>query len=456
MRVTLLGHSSVLVEASGRAIVIDPVFGDDFAEGMLLPCPARRVSPQRLPRLDAIILTQGAPDHFDLESLAKLPRDRVVLCVRDEAVVYGLERLGFTQVRPVDINSLAKIGSCEILTTPSARPELEFGVTIKDSSGVFWHLADTVVTTPMVQHVRGLVGRVDLLFAPYAPQHFAYYGTQRFGYPVNEIHERIARIREIAPNVVVPASAGFRFSDPFAWVNSFVFPVSRERFLSDMARLAPSIRSVAPNPGDAFDIVNGKVTHRPSDSRVAATIADDTHRIEFDPSVEVPAISDPNFDRYESGVLAKHVDDALSNVARFVRDNYDGDPVIAALRQYAASYAVGITFPNGDERWLRIELESKQPAIQLSVARPRPALTTHRTVASLVAARARGERSYTYTAGLARLSLISPAELRDGAVVIEPREPRDPLVHVLGLPWADGRPMWQRHLDHRLARLRAR
>ena len=41
MRVTLLGHASVLVELDGATCLMEPVLGDPFEEGTVTSCPRR-------------------------------------------------------------------------------------------------------------------------------------------------------------------------------------------------------------------------------------------------------------------------------------------------------------------------------------------------------------------------------------------------------------------------------
>jgi L-ascorbate metabolism protein UlaG (beta-lactamase superfamily) len=43
MKVTLLGHASVLVEMNGATCLMDPVFFDPFEEGAVVSCPERVV-----------------------------------------------------------------------------------------------------------------------------------------------------------------------------------------------------------------------------------------------------------------------------------------------------------------------------------------------------------------------------------------------------------------------------
>jgi hypothetical protein len=43
MKVTLLGHASVLVEMNGATCLMDPVFFDPFEEGAVVSCPEQVV-----------------------------------------------------------------------------------------------------------------------------------------------------------------------------------------------------------------------------------------------------------------------------------------------------------------------------------------------------------------------------------------------------------------------------
>jgi L-ascorbate metabolism protein UlaG (beta-lactamase superfamily) len=63
MRITLLGHATVLVEMEGATRLMDPVLVDPFAEGAVTSCPDRRVNSERLPRSDILIVSHRNPDH---------------------------------------------------------------------------------------------------------------------------------------------------------------------------------------------------------------------------------------------------------------------------------------------------------------------------------------------------------------------------------------------------------
>ena len=81
---------------------MDPVFQDPFEEGAVASCPRRVIHVDQLPPIDVLILSHSHLDHFDIPSLARLPRTCNVLCPKDRAILHVLERLGFTNVHPTD------------------------------------------------------------------------------------------------------------------------------------------------------------------------------------------------------------------------------------------------------------------------------------------------------------------------------------------------------------------
>ena len=68
-RISWLGHSSLLVDVDNVVVLIDPVLGS--AGGQKRKAP-QAWSAKTLPRVDGILITHGAPDHFDAKSLRRL------------------------------------------------------------------------------------------------------------------------------------------------------------------------------------------------------------------------------------------------------------------------------------------------------------------------------------------------------------------------------------------------
>ncbi len=61
MRVTLLGHASVLVELDGATCLMDPVLADPFEEGTVVSCPQRTIDAGRLPPIDILVVSHVIP-----------------------------------------------------------------------------------------------------------------------------------------------------------------------------------------------------------------------------------------------------------------------------------------------------------------------------------------------------------------------------------------------------------
>src|SRR4249919_3439811 len=77
LRLTYLGHATVMIELDGVRIVTDPVLGRWLG-------PLRRLGPTpdpvELGAIDAVVISHGHPDHFHRASIGAL-RGRPVLVV---------------------------------------------------------------------------------------------------------------------------------------------------------------------------------------------------------------------------------------------------------------------------------------------------------------------------------------------------------------------------------------
>jgi L-ascorbate metabolism protein UlaG (beta-lactamase superfamily) len=74
MRVTYIGHATLLIEVGGKCLLTDPNF--DPTLGKFLPrVSAPGIAIDALPKLDAILLTHAHADHLSFNSLDALPDD---------------------------------------------------------------------------------------------------------------------------------------------------------------------------------------------------------------------------------------------------------------------------------------------------------------------------------------------------------------------------------------------
>jgi UDP-MurNAc hydroxylase len=431
MNVTLLGHASVLVEMEGVRCLMDPVFEDPFEEGTVVSCPRRAIDLAALPPIDTLILSHGHLDHFDIPSLALLPRGCNVICPKDRAISYVMKELGFTRVHETAPMTRMVFPTYELMTTHSnVTNVVELGMIFKDGSGTFWNQVDTALAPETIKSVNGLLGRIDLLFAMHASQNFGFFESRGTGFPFAMHEMNLQSALAIRPRVAVPGAAGFRFCGAVEWCNAFLFPMSRERFVEDLARLDPGIGTYLANPGDVFEVRAGEVQHRPGASAIARTLEDDLARLRFDPTAPIPPLADPNPDGHAIDALIRAVDECVEGFSAFVRESYrTGDALVREHRSLRARYAIGAVFPDGSERWHGVELGEDAPRFEGPSPTAPTADAVHRIAASTLRAWAAREKSYFYFRAYSRkFSTLYAATKAGDKVTVEPR----PLDDLLG------------------------
>lgn len=458
MKVTLLGHASILVEMKGARCLMDPVFQDPFEDTAVVSCPRRAINLDKIPPIDLLVISHSHLDHFDIPSLAHVAQKSKtcdVVCPKDHTIVYTLERLGFTKIHPEEPHKHFKLRGYELLTTHSNVTNVtEIGIVFKDASGTFWNQVDTVISPATAAATPKQAGPIDLLFAMYASQNFDFFASRGTSFPHQMHAMNLNNVMAIRPRMTVPGSAGFRFAGTgMEWCNAFLFPMSRERFVADLARIAPDLQTRIANPGDVFEIGGGKVKHHVAASPIARTLEDDTHLLRFDPTAPIPPLQDPNPRGLSRQQLRAAVEDCVTGFLGFVREAYtSGDPIVDEYRKLRATYAIGVVFGDGAQDWIHLTFAPDTPEITRSEGQCPAADAGHRIVASALTAWAEREKSYFYLRAFSRQwSMLYTLSADEARASVDPAHPQDLLAYYL-LRKAKGAELaiklW---LDHQLA-----
>ena len=115
MRITYIGHATLLLEIAGVRLLTDPNF--DEALGMRLGSRLARVSApgialEALPALDALLLTHAHADHLSFATLDALPKD--IPLYAPPAVERWLKRRGYRNAVPLAPGETALVSDVKI------------------------------------------------------------------------------------------------------------------------------------------------------------------------------------------------------------------------------------------------------------------------------------------------------------------------------------------------------
>jgi L-ascorbate metabolism protein UlaG (beta-lactamase superfamily) len=124
LRITLVGHSSLLIEIDGKRMLTDPVWSERVSISQLFG-PKRFFAPpialEDLPPLDAIIISHDHYDHLDKNTIKFFAGKHIPfitsLKVGQHLVSWGIEKNFITELDWGDSTMLAD--DCNITATPS-------------------------------------------------------------------------------------------------------------------------------------------------------------------------------------------------------------------------------------------------------------------------------------------------------------------------------------------------
>ncbi len=244
LRLTWIGHATVLIETGGQRFLTDPFLRDRLG-------PLRRrggsVDLALIGRIDAVLLSHAHPDHFDRRSLRQLEGDPLVIVPAGLGRV--VERLGFA-VQELAADERTEVGGIGVVAVPARHGRwprhpsaVALGFLVEGTPSVYF-----AGDTSAFAGLRALAGRVDVALLPIgswgphsAPWHLGPRGAARLAHA-------------IGAGVVVPIHWGTLYPAGLARVWQSPLDAPATRFRAACADLAPAteLRVLAPGEGTTF------------------------------------------------------------------------------------------------------------------------------------------------------------------------------------------------------------
>jgi L-ascorbate metabolism protein UlaG (beta-lactamase superfamily) len=111
VRITYIGHATLLLEIGGVTLLTDPNFESTLG-GFLPRVSKPGLALDTLPTLDGILLTHAHADHLSFETLSRLPA--TVPVHAPPAVARWLASRGYAHVRPLAPNESVRFGAVHV------------------------------------------------------------------------------------------------------------------------------------------------------------------------------------------------------------------------------------------------------------------------------------------------------------------------------------------------------
>lgn len=314
MKTTLIGHACLWIESKDTTLLSDPCLFDIHFEDLNYYYPQVEIDREKLKRPDILYLSHRHQDHFDIRTLAYLPKDLKVLCPNDPVMLECLKELGYTDVTAVDSFEEYKVKGLNLIPTPSLLQDYypEHGLIIQDGEVNVWNQVDTIVSPKIIEYIHRICGRVDLAhvrFQPLLEQNFTFHKPCVL--PFEEYSSFLKVAKALSPRFAVPGSAGERYFGRFEFLNHFVFPTTQDQFLSDLKEFAPEIQTSPFSPGDIAEITPQGVTIHEKQSEVVRCVESDDRVTAFNPLFEVPRIRTLTEDADQQAEEKQAVEDFL-------------------------------------------------------------------------------------------------------------------------------------------------
>jgi L-ascorbate metabolism protein UlaG (beta-lactamase superfamily) len=249
LRITFVGHATVLVELGGVRLLTDPVLRSRFLHiKRVAPPPAEAVARD----IDAVLISHLHPDHLDFPSLRKIGRDvRVIAPAGGGWMLRARGVRNLTELAPRDAT---EVGGVEIAAVRAAHDGRRYPVgpavdalclDIRAPGRRVFFAGDTELFPEM----RDLAGGLDVALLPIAG-----WGTRVGGKGHLDARSAAEAAAILQPRVAVPIHWGALLRGGLERTQPELLSDPPREFEAQLAELAPGVEAGILAPGESLEL----------------------------------------------------------------------------------------------------------------------------------------------------------------------------------------------------------
>lgn len=295
MRITLVGHAALLIEAGGFTILSDPWWRGPCFGAQWWNYPPPHLRALEATRLDFIYISHGHHDHFHPGTLKALDRSAKVLVSERTDLAPAVSELGFDVIRVPDREEFHLGGGVTVRIMHTHGGDTLMAVS--DGKEVIVNLNDALHSAPksvqdeFIATLRSIYPRIDYVFCGYGvashfPNCYVIPGKDRVRTAQRRQHyfngQWASLIASLNPRFAFPFAADVVFlEEDLFWVNE---PTHNSERPTDLFRqLYPESPVQVRDIGPGFTLQDGSILrevlrHRISATRLRETLAEAIER----------------------------------------------------------------------------------------------------------------------------------------------------------------------------------
>ncbi len=204
MKITLVGHSTLLIEMGQTRVLTDPYFGAGNTAYERLTPPAQPAS--SLPKVDMVLVSHLHWDHIDLDYLRSLGED---VPITTSIPNRGFLRLtGIKNVQSLPLWQPRPLNDIRLIAVPALHPVPAIGFILQSDTEQVYFAGDTYYGPFMSELGRKF--QIDVALLPVT--------TYRIPMTMGE-KSAVLAVQSICPGVVIPIHLGIQPRIPLMRTN---------------------------------------------------------------------------------------------------------------------------------------------------------------------------------------------------------------------------------------------